>query len=70
MCVYVCSPQLLLSELLFAQPADPVTALVKRLERIKVAGTRPLLDVDDLATSACDGTHQPTPCLHVWCHAV
>lgn len=42
--------QALLAELLFAKPPEPRQHMVAALERIKVAGSRPLLDTQDLAT--------------------
>jgi len=40
----------LLAELLMHKPADPKQYIIAQLEKIKVAGTKPLLDVQDLST--------------------
>lgn len=42
--------QALLAELLIAKPADPKLWLIGQLEKVKVAGTKPLLDATDLST--------------------
>lgn len=50
MLVAITLVQVLLSELLFHKPADPKQYILDYLEKIKVTGTKPLLNQQDLAT--------------------
>jgi hypothetical protein len=44
---------------MYTQPANPKQYIVMQLEKIKVAGTKPLLNKQDLDTSECCPTTAP-----------
>jgi hypothetical protein len=55
-CNHISNPALLqglLAELMYNKPANPKQYIVMQLEKIKVAGTKPLLNKQDLDTSEC-----------------
>jgi hypothetical protein len=49
-CTLSCCTQDLLAELIINKPADPKQYIIAAFERIKVAGTKPVLNAEDLDT--------------------